>query len=269
MKKIIVLLFILIFSVSIIGCDNTENNIETETQQENNDKEDNKNNKNNENNEQNQENEKEESYLEETITTNASGEQVVTNPNDILVLTNKNRNLSKDYEPEDLVSPDIPFVFKDSPVRFMRQVAAEHLEELFKAGNESGFKFYGRSGYRSYDIQTSLFNRYVEANGIEKANKFSAKPGQSEHQTGLAMDVTSEVVNNQLTESFGETADGKWLASNAHKFGFIIRYPKGKENITGYQYEPWHLRYVGKDIAKKIYDLNITLEEYFKDYFEK
>lgn len=263
MKKFIILLLTFILSISIIGCENTENNDETKTQQKNNEKEDNK------NNEQSQENEKEESYLEETTTTNASGEQVVTNPNDILVLTNKDRNLPKDYEPEDLVAPDIPFVFKDSPVRFMRQVAAENLEELFKVGSESGFKFYGRSGYRSYDIQTSLFNRYVEANGIEEANKFSAKPGQSEHQTGLAMDVTSEVVNNQLTQSFGETADGKWLASNAHKFGFIIRFPKGKEDITGYQYEPWHLRYVGKDVSKEIYDLNITLEEYFKDYFEK
>lgn len=263
MKKIIILLSVFILSISIIGCENTkiseddkENQNDQEQVDEQKDQDEAQNDKN-----------KEEPYLEKTITTNASGENIVKNPNDILVVANKNRNLPADFEPEDLVAPDIPFVFKDSPVRFMRKVAAENLEELFAAGSKAGFKFYGRSGYRSYDIQTSLFNRYVEANGEEAANKFSARPGQSEHQTGLTMDVTSQIVGLDLTENFGDTEDGKWLASNAHKFGFIIRYPKGKEDITGYQYEPWHLRYVGIDTAKKIYDLDITLEEYFRDYY--
>lgn len=271
MKKIIILLSIFILSVSIIGCENKENNDlnnENEKQEKQNEEDEKeKDSVKDESQNKNEEESKKESYLEKTITTNASGENVVTNPNDILVIANKERNLPSDYEPSDLVAPDIPFVFKDSPVRFMREVAAKHLEDLFAAGNDAGFKFYGRSGYRSYDIQKSLFDRYVDAKGEEAANKSSARAGQSEHQTGLTMDVTSQIVDLQLTESYGDTPDGMWLAENAHKFGFIIRYPKGKESVTGYQYEPWHIRYVGIDTANKIYDLNITLEEYFRDHY--
>ncbi|MBS4534896.1 M15 family metallopeptidase [Clostridium sp. D2Q-14] len=209
-----------------------------------------------------------ESYLESTVKINSEGLKVVTNPSDILVLANKERNLPPDYEPEDLINPDIPFVQgQDSPVRFMREEAGLALAKMFSEAEKEDIIYYGRSGYRSYQIQQTLFNNYVEAHGEEAANKFSARPGQSEHQTGLAMDITSESVNNQLTEKFGETEDGLWLKKNAHKFGFILRYPKGKENITGYQYEPWHFRYVGKKIAKEIYELDVTLEEYFRDYY--
>ncbi|MGO1368691.1 MAG: M15 family metallopeptidase [Senegalia sp. (in: firmicutes)] len=268
MKKIMILLSVFILSISIIGCEDKENTDDKEKQnqqkqEENNTSKDEEQNKDDESDEK----ENTKSYLEKTITTNASGENVVTNPNDILVIANKERNLPSDYEPSDLVAPDIPFVFKDSPVRFMREVAASNIEKLFAAGNDAGFKFYGRSGYRSYDIQKSLFDRYVDAKGEEAANKSSARAGQSEHQTGLTMDVTSQIVDLQLTESYGDTPDGMWLAENAHKFGFIIRYPKGKESVTGYSYEPWHIRYVGIDTAKKIYDLNITLEEYFRDHY--
>lgn len=98
--------------------------------------------------------------------------------------------------------------------------------------------------------------------GIYVANQTSAKPGESEHQTGLAMDVSSPSVNFQLTQYYGHTREGKWLVENAPKHGFIIRYPEGKEYITGYNYEPWHIRYVGKNAAEFIMNENITLEEY-------
>ena len=112
------------------------------------------------------------------------------------------------------------------------------------------------SGYRSYTTQQNLYNNYVATYGQEEADTFSAKPGTSEHQTGLAMDV------GWIDDAYGETASGKWLAENCHKYGFIIRYPKGKEDITGYKYEPWHIRYLGVDIATDVYQSGLCLEEY-------
>ncbi len=127
-----------------------------------------------------------------------------------------------------------------------------------KSGAEAeGLNYTIISGYRSYNTQNSLYNNYVARDGREEADTYSARPGHSEHQTGLAIDV------NSLYVSFGETREGQWLKHNCYKYGFIIRYPEGKENITGYMYEPWHLRYVG-DIAEELYNNGdwITLEEY-------
>ncbi|WP_432409628.1 M15 family metallopeptidase [Wukongibacter sp. M2B1] len=107
-----------------------------------------------------------------------------------------------------------------------------------------------------------MFASKVMERGIYVANQTSAKPGESEHQTGLAMDVSSPSVNFQLTQYYSQTREGKWLVENAPKHGFIIRYPAGKEYITGYNYEPWHIRYVGKNAAEFIMNENITLEEY-------
>ncbi len=130
------------------------------------------------------------------------------------------------------------------------------LGRLQTAARSAGFSIPKISGFRSYTLQQSLYSRYVAQYGEAKASTFSAKPGQSEHQTGLAFDVGA------LDDNYGNTPAGKWLASNAYKYGFIIRYLKGKEGITGYQYEPWHIRYVGTTHAKKIYDRGVTLEEY-------
>ncbi len=112
------------------------------------------------------------------------------------------------------------------------------------------------SGFRSYDYQEKIYNIYVKEFGEEKTNTFSAKPGHSEHQTGLAIDICED------SDKFIGTKEDKWLQKNAYKFGFIIRYPKGKEDITGYKYEPWHLRYIGRKHSKKICCNNLTLEEY-------
>ena len=112
------------------------------------------------------------------------------------------------------------------------------------------------SGFRSYKYQEKIYNEYVKEYGKQKTNTFSAKPGHSEHQTGLAIDICDD------SDDFIGTKEDKWLQKNAYKFGFIVRYPKGKEHITGYKYEPWHIRYVGKKHAKRIYDKKLTLEEY-------
>lgn len=125
-----------------------------------------------------------------------------------------------------------------------------------------GIELAAVSGFRSYERQAAIFANAVQRKGEVEANRVSARPGQSEHQTGLAMDVSSASVGYALVEAFGETVEGKWLAQNAPKYGFIIRYPKGKEHITGYRYEPWHLRYVGVEHAMKISQRGLTLEEY-------
>ena len=112
------------------------------------------------------------------------------------------------------------------------------------------------SGFRSYETQRGLYNRYCAEYGQAAADTFSARPGTSEHQTGLAMDV------GMIEDWYGDTAAGQWLAANCHKYGFIIRYPQGKEHITGYKYEPWHIRYLGVDVATDVYNSGLTLEEY-------
>lgn len=139
------------------------------------------------------------------------------------------------------------------------------LDQLLAAGNEvNGLQFVVRSGYRSYQEQEALYNSYVARDGQVAADTYSAQAGHSEHQTGLAFDIGSVASTNDFTISFGTTPEGAWLKQHAHEYGFIIRYPEGKEKITGYQYEPWHIRYVGKSLAEKLYRSHQTLEEYFK-----
>lgn len=138
----------------------------------------------------------------------------------------------------------------------VNQTAQSALNKLQSAANKAGHKMPLVSGFRSYSRQKTIYNNYVAMDGVAKADTYSARPGHSEHQTGLAFDVGA------IDDNYGNTAAGKWLANNAHKYGFIIRYPKGKTNITGYKYEPWHIRYIGVNHATTIYNKNITLEEY-------
>ncbi|SFB05460.1 D-alanyl-D-alanine carboxypeptidase [Lentibacillus halodurans] len=187
----------------------------------------------------------------------------VDNPHEILVLVNKGNALPDGFEPINLVVPDVHFPFEDFlPKKQMRQVAATALEDMFESADNAGLELFAQSGYRSYERQDAIFAANVQEHGEEAANNFSARPGESEHQTGLTMDVTSPDINYQLIEEFGETDEGKWLQEHAAEYGFIIRYPEGKENITQYQYEPWHLRYVGEKAAAEIMKKNMTLEEY-------
>ena len=136
-------------------------------------------------------------------------------------------------------------------------------ERMAAEAKLAGFNLNAFSTYRSFEYQTTLYDRYVARDGKKAADTYSARPGYSEHQTGLAFDI-GEVNFEQhfASSSFGETEAGKWVAANAHRFGFVMRYPEGKEQITGYMHESWHFRYVGIEIADEIFKRNITLEEY-------
>jgi zinc D-Ala-D-Ala carboxypeptidase len=195
-----------------------------------------------------------------------NGRLVIQNPDNILTLVNKFQGLPESYKPSDLMIPNVQFSFgkEDIPKSYLRKEAALALEEMFQATEKEQIVLFAVSGYRSFKNQQAIFNLEIQKWGEQKAKQAVALAGHSEHQTGLAMDITSKSVNLQLCEEFGQTKEGKWVAENAHKFGFIIRYPKGKEYITGYQYEPWHIRYVGKEAAKVIFEKGLTLEEYFE-----
>ncbi len=143
----------------------------------------------------------------------------------------------------------------------MRPDAADALERLFDAAKADGIRLSTVSGYRSYSKQNTIYNRKVASAGVDVADSYVALPGSSEHQLGLAMDV-SKVSSSSLTSKFGTTAEGKWIAENAHLYGFIIRYQEGMEEITGYAYEPWHIRYVGKEYAQAVYESGLPLELY-------
>ena len=180
----------------------------------------------------------------------------------MLILVNKNNYLDKNYKPEDLAPIEYFAKDRSAEARFMRAEAADHFNKMMLAAREAGYEIVMTTAYRSYGFQSILYNNYVEKYGQAEADKFSAKPGYSEHQTGLGVDVTAPSVEYALTDAFDQTAEWKWLVENAADYGFILRYPKGKAGITGYMYEPWHFRYVGIEAAKTITEREITLEEY-------
>lgn len=180
----------------------------------------------------------------------------------LLVIVNKYSHLTSNYKPKDLVYVDgaygnkVPFreVLKDSFI---------NLQDAAK--KEININLMPTTAFRDESFQTTLYNKYVASDGKEKADTYSARPGYSEHQTGLAIDLK----NMALTDKRLTDDNYKWLENNAYKYGFIIRYPKDKEFITGYEFENWHIRYVGKDNAKIIHDNNLTLEEYVDLYIVK
>jgi len=145
----------------------------------------------------------------------------------------------------------------------LRVEAADAIEKMFKAAEKKKVILYAVSGYRSYTRQKQIYDRNVATRGKAATDKVSAMPGSSEHQTGLTMDISANSVGCQLSQYFGSTKEGKWVAKNAHNYGYIIRYPEGKSKITGYHYEPWHIRYVGKTLATYLYKNNLTLEEFY------
>lgn len=182
----------------------------------------------------------------------------VENPNSLDVLVNKNFKLDKFYKPDDLIKLDEKYSNKN---KFLREEAAINFETLSYEAKKLGYKITAASTYRSYFYQRELYDYYIREKGKKYADKCSARAGHSEHQTGLAVDVMG---SNEDYDDFENSIEFDWMIHNAHKYGFILRYPKGKENITGFKYEPWHYRYVGKKIATYIYENKITLEEYKK-----
>lgn len=186
------------------------------------------------------------------------------NLDSITLFVNKEYNLPKEYKPSDLVIPNVSFSFTYYDDRkLMRQEAATALEALFGAAMKDGLSLNAVSAYRSYERQYEIFTTNLVLKGRTHTLKYSAIPGTSEHQTGLAIDVSCPTIQNKLVEAFVDTAEGIWLKNNAHLYGYIIRYPKEKEEITGYAYEPWHIRYVGTELATYLYMNDLTLDEYY------
>lgn len=191
--------------------------------------------------------------------------EMATKAESVTVLVNRQFPLPDGFAPEDLVYPDVPFLFEEKiEKRMLRKEAAEALEKLFAAAEADGVKLLGVSAYRSHQTQTGLFNLYVEKDGEEVAKTYSAVPGTSEHETGLAVDVTGGDGSCAAESCFADTEEAKWLAEHAANYGYIIRYPEGKEALTGYKYEPWHIRYVGVELAKEVTELGVTLEEFYQ-----
>jgi LAS superfamily LD-carboxypeptidase LdcB len=183
------------------------------------------------------------------------------NSDSLLVIANKKHPLPAGYEPEDLVRPETDML-NDCMLCFP---AAEALEEMFAAAEADGVHLVLGSGYRSEALQKKLYENYAARYGRDEADTFSARPGYSDHQTGLAADISDHDARTYLTEEFEHTPEGQWLIRHAHEYGFIMRYPKGKDAITGYSYEPWHFRYIGVEYATKIYNTDVwySFEEYF------
>lgn len=179
------------------------------------------------------------------------------NLNTNLILVNKYHYLTKNYVPNNLVpiNPD----YARSGMSLVKE-AKEAFEKLSQDAKQDNMMIFAISSYRSYDYQLNLYNTYVAADGKKAADTYSARAGFSEHQTGLVVDVYDGITPYT---SFEETKEFKWMQENAYKYGFILRYPKDKVKITGYQYESWHYRYVGKKIAKIIKEANLSLEEYY------
>lgn len=181
--------------------------------------------------------------------------------NDLTILVNKYHKLPDDYEPNDLVY----LSYTNGGYRYqLRKEAALHFEELTEVAKIDNVIFYPFSAYRSFTTQTTLYNNYKRRDGEEKADTYSARPGFSEHQTGLAIDVRSSTLNDNLTNK-----DYEWMLNNSYKYGFIVRYPKGKQHITQFIEEPWHIRYLGVELATKVHDSNLTYDEYYDLYMTK
>lgn len=173
------------------------------------------------------------------------------------ILVNKYNYLTEDYVPENLQTVDKKY---SSKTLQLVDYAKEAFEELSEAASKENYTVLAMSSYRSYQYQYNLYNRYVSTDGVEAADTYSARPGYSEHQTGLAVDVYN---GKEDFTNFEKTKEYNWMQDNAYKFGFILRFPKDKVLETGYQYESWHYRYVGKEIAKYIHDNNLCFEEYY------
>jgi zinc D-Ala-D-Ala carboxypeptidase len=182
----------------------------------------------------------------------------------IWVVVNKGRALPPDYVPADLVVPSTPLRLSSSASEMhLRQDAASALKMMFSAAESQGLKLMLASGYRSYSDQISVYSNYVAQSGAAQADTFSARAGHSEHQTGLAADIEPLSRACEVEQCFEDTPEGVWLAANSYKYGFVIRYQKDAQNLTGYEYEPWHVRYVGNDLALQLWQSGQTMEQYF------
>lgn len=184
----------------------------------------------------------------------------ITNPSNLLTLVKKGFYLPEDYEPE-LVDPEIP-VAPDCQNPKMTKETSDALTKMYRAAKQEGLELVVNSAYRSYQTQVETMADFVARYNTQYANEYVAQPGASEHQTGLGVDLTSQSVVEGKRITFGDTEEYRWVIKNCAKFGFIIRFEDGTDGITGIAHEPWHLRYVGEDVAKEIQKNGWTFEEY-------
>jgi len=181
----------------------------------------------------------------------------IKNHEDVTSLVNKTHQIPKGWIPDDLVN------VIDSHQQ-LRKEAAQAYKEFYLSAQDKGIKCYAISGYRTNETQSLYWKRQVQIYGEEYASQYSAYPGRSEHQLGLAIDVSNQLTGDRLSEKVAQASIGKFIVSDGYKYGFILRYPQDKVSITNYGYEPWHMRYVGKELAKKLHDTGLTLEEYME-----
>lgn len=186
---------------------------------------------------------------------------------DTKMLVNKYYNLNKEYQPDDIIPISSSYAWGDNGSKTTRQITFDAYLNMYNAAKEDGINLMINSSYRTYEEQETVYKNYENKYGSEYADEIAARPGHSEHQTGLALDIFCTTNSNRNT--FKDTEAYQWLLNNAHKYGFILRYPEGKENITGFTFESWHYRYVGKEIAQYIYDNSITFDEYYAYFIEK
>lgn len=203
--------------------------------------------------------------VDKVVTSFVPATKIDLNTSSITLYVNREYPLPKEYKPEDLVRPNVAFDLTSSGDKtLMRSEAAKALEKLFRAAQKDGITLIGVSAYRSYDRQFKIFTNNMITKGQKHTFQYSAIPGTSEHQTGLSIDISGSTMKNKLTDAFADTMEGAWVAKNSYKYGYIIRYPKDKADITGYAYEPWHIRYVGRGLAYYLHTNNLTLDEYYK-----
>lgn len=187
-------------------------------------------------------------------------------PGSIWVVVNKKHPLQPtDYVPSDLTTPNVPLRVPGNVSMQMRQVTAGAIETMFAAAKKDTIDLMISSAYRSYSYQVGLYNSYVASSGQAAADTISARPGYSEHQTGLAVDLEATDKTCEIVQCFGDTPAGKWLAAHAYTYGFILRYTPDGQSITGYESEPWHYRYVGTALAAEMHAKHITTLEQFFD----
>lgn len=179
-----------------------------------------------------------------------------------LMLVNKFNYLDENYAPDDIVKVSVQFAYGDNEIK---KEVYEKFRSMYNDAKKEGLYLIITSSYRDYNFQKELWDSYANQKGDEWADSVSARAGYSEHQTGYTLDIVTYKAN---MSSFEKTDEFKWLQDNAYKYGFILRYPKDKEDITGYSYESWHYRYVGKDVATKIKKLGITFDEYYAYFIE-
>ena len=175
-------------------------------------------------------------------------------------ITNKNHPIDSDYVPADLTIVNV----NSNGTQYLRSEAASALVNMFEAARRDNINLYLVSGYRSYAQQLELYNTYVRTDGKALADQYDAIPGACEHQLGLAVDLSDDNRDHDIDDSFETTAAYQWLLKHSYEYGYIFRFPRGKEAITGIAYNPWSFRYIGIEVAKKVYDSGLTLEEFYK-----